>query len=212
MTCKLPRAARPHLLLLALLTGLMPSTALAMTGCVEAAQQAETMLDLPHGLLRAIGTVETGERPFAVDADGTGAILADVADAVAYVRTRLAAGARFVDVGCFQIDLAYHPDAFASLETAFDPLTNAMAAGRFLQALRRRAASWPDAVARYHAAGSPRGLLYAQRVQAAIEGRVLPAAAGGVPTLFGMRVVVPGLPLIEIADARRLRLPVVQVP
>ena len=35
---------------------------------------------------------------------------------------------KVIDVGCFQVDLFYHPYAFTSLEEAFDPDANARAA------------------------------------------------------------------------------------
>ena len=36
-----------------------------------------------------------------------------------------AQGARSIDVGCMQVNLLHHADAFASLEQAFDPVANA---------------------------------------------------------------------------------------
>jgi hypothetical protein len=34
-------------------------------------------------------------------------------------------GVRSIDIGCMQINLVHHPDAFGSLEAGFDPITNA---------------------------------------------------------------------------------------
>ena len=42
---------------------------------------------------------------------------------------------RSIDIGCAQVNLMHHPDAFASLEQAFDPMANADYAARFLKQL-----------------------------------------------------------------------------
>ena len=56
---------------------------------------------------------------------------------MAAVRAMQANGVRSIDVGCGQINLMYHPDAFPNLELAFDPQANAAYAARFLKALSR---------------------------------------------------------------------------
>jgi len=55
-----------------------------------------------------------------------------------------------IDVGCMQVNLYHHPDAFDSLESAFDPVTNATYAARFLKSLRGAQGSWAYAVGQYH--------------------------------------------------------------
>ena len=54
---------------------------------------------------------------------------------------------QMIDVGCFQVDLYYHPLAFSSLEAAFDPEANAHAAARILTRSRSAGASWETAIA-----------------------------------------------------------------
>ena len=49
-----------------------------------------------------------------------------------------------------QVNLRYHPNAFASLEDAFDPLTNVGYAANFLSRLRDRIGDWPKAIGSYH--------------------------------------------------------------
>src|ERR1700752_672095 len=103
--------------------------------CDRAAAQAEHIWNLPPGLLAAIGTVESGRIdpsgldrhawPWSINADGAGYFAASKPEAISLVRTLQARGARYIDVGCFQVHLFYHPDAFASLEQAFDPDANA---------------------------------------------------------------------------------------
>ncbi|MDD2876137.1 MAG: transglycosylase SLT domain-containing protein [Acidiphilium sp.] len=144
--------------------------------CAQAARTASAQSGVPAGLLRAIGSVEsgltnapTGARtawPYAVDADGAGHWFATAREATDFVRWALKSGMHAVDVGCFQIDLQDHPDAFESLEQAFDPAANAAFAAGFLIRLHTRLGSWAAAAAAYHSATPARGAPYAQRVMA----------------------------------------------
>ena len=88
--------------------------------------------------------------PWTIDADGQGAFFATKAEAIAAVRSLQAAGIHSIDVGCLQVNLQDHPHAFPSLQTAFDPATNARYAARFLARLFSRFHNWPAAVAAYH--------------------------------------------------------------
>ena len=88
--------------------------------------------------------------PWTIDADGQGAFFATKAEAIAAVRTLQAAGVHSIDVGCLQVNLQDHPHAFATLQAAFDPASNALYAARFLARLFDRLHTWPAAVAAYH--------------------------------------------------------------
>ena len=192
-----------------------PQASGAESPCVRAAGLVERELGLPGGLLRSIGAVETGNRPWSVDSDGTGSDFASASDAVAFVR-RGSSVARFVDVGCFQVDLAFHPAAFRTLEEAFDPVANARAAGEYLLSLRRNTSSWNDAVARYHSGQIDRGGAYAARVYASLGGASAAASDDGGGLVWGMRVVVPSSAITSVGwqrrDARRSGLPIVCTP
>ncbi len=189
------------------------SSALAAPSCTEAAGIVERQLGLPTGVLRSIGQVETGNQPWSVDSDGVGERFASAEDAITHVR-REAASVRFVDVGCFQVDLAYHPDAFRNLDEAFDPLSNASAAGRYLLALRRSAGSWPEAVARYHSADPGRGGSYSAQVYKALDGRI---GSGWTDAIVaaGVHVIVPDAFAVSARAGHADRfaaLPTVQTP
>jgi hypothetical protein len=145
--------------------------------CDRAATRAEADWHLPTGLLAAIGVVESGRTglgsklpvawPWAVNAAGRGLYLSSKDAAVATVRAFQAAGLQVIDVGCFQVDLFYHPDAFATLDSAFDPEANAQAAASILARSRLSGSSWQTAVALYHSASSALGGRYLRLVQAA---------------------------------------------
>jgi hypothetical protein len=88
--------------------------------------------------------------PWAIDADGVGQFFATKAQAVDAVAALQAQGVHSIDVGCMQINLMHHPDAFTSLDQAFDPYANAAFAARFLNVLYNRTGSWPKSIAAYH--------------------------------------------------------------
>ena len=111
--------------------------------CIGAARAAAEATGLPAQTLVTLALAETGRRgpdgpvpwPWTVNAAGEGRWFDTREEALAFVRAKQAAGVRSIDVGCFQINLVWHGDAFASLEEAFDPTANAAYAARFLKRL-----------------------------------------------------------------------------
>ncbi|HEX4260654.1 MAG TPA: transglycosylase SLT domain-containing protein [Acetobacteraceae bacterium] len=185
------------MLALALLS-LAPSLAVAATppvtgACAAAIATADRGSPVPLPLMRAIGIVETGRPdpgtrtiepwPWSVNVGGEGRFYDSKADAIAAVRALQASGVSSIDVGCMQVNLFYHPHAFASLDAAFDPLANARYAARFLAALYRQDGTWPAAAAAYHSQTPALGAAYAERVLAAWPGSGYAAPLGaGRPT------------------------------
>ncbi len=167
----------PLLCLLARPAGAMVSMDLAQ-GCRSAIATAEHAAQLPPGLLGAIAQVESGRRdpasgeiapwPWTADVEGTGYFYESKAEAVAAVRRFQAEGIRSIDVGCMQVNLQQHPDAFPSLEAAFDPATNAAYAARFLRELQEQTGDWQKAAGMYHSATPTLGTEYARKVMAAL--------------------------------------------
>ena len=142
--------------------------------CVGAASKAEEAFSLPGGLLRAISNVETGRQtraglvpwPWTVRAGGEGLYFPDKASAIAWVEAARAEGVASIDVGCMQINLFYHPHAFATLDAAFDPVRNAAYAARFLQALHGRSGGdWTPAIGFYHSQTASLAGPYRDRVE-----------------------------------------------
>ncbi len=66
------------------------------------------------------------------------------------MRSLQAQGVRSIDVGCMQINLRHHPNAFADLEEAFDPVSNARYAARFLKDLQATRGDWMRSASHYH--------------------------------------------------------------
>jgi soluble lytic murein transglycosylase-like protein len=159
----------------------------AATACRDQASGVERALGLPPGLLLAVGRVESGRGdpvshdvlpwPWSVNDEGEDHVFGSSFDAIAYVVAARARGSRSIDVGCFQVNLQYHPDAFANLTEAFDPATNARAAGDFLAELHGRTNSWESAVELYHSATPWRGIAYRDLVLARwAEARLVPGS------------------------------------
>jgi hypothetical protein len=144
------------------------------TLCGDAIAEAEQARDLPPHLLAAIARTESGrwhrERseslawPWTVMAEGEGRFLPSKAAAIETVRALQARGVRNIDVGCMQVNLLYHPDAFDSLDAAFDPAINVAYAADFLTGLRAEARSWTRAVGQYHTREAIRGNGYRAKV------------------------------------------------
>lgn len=201
--------ARLLLLLLPLLVlPLAPAWAVVPPGdpggwCRAAIAAAERGFGIPTGLMAAIGVVESGRRgaggrvdpwPWSIDAEGTGRVFDSKAAAIQAVRALQAAGVRSIDVGCMQVNLLQHPDAFPDLDTAFAPEANATFAARFLRQLYTTAGSWPQAAALYHSATPALAADYRRKVMAAwpVElarggGGVWPANAGlPIPAVGGL--------------------------
>jgi hypothetical protein len=128
--------------------------------CARTAAETEAREGLPPHLLSAIAKVESGrwlaaERsvrawPWTVTAGDQGRFFETMDQAVAAVLALRASGRRNIDVGCMQINLLHHPEAFENLWDAFDPARNVGYAAALLQRLNGEARSWPKAVAYYH--------------------------------------------------------------
>lgn len=143
--------------------------------CETAIAGAETAARLPPRLLGAIADVESGRPdesgtirpwPWTIDAEGRGQFFVTKAEAIAAVLALQASGVRSIDVGCMQVNLMHHPNAFASLDAAFDPATNALYAARFLNSLYGVSGSWVQATAAYHSETPAIGADYQRRVMA----------------------------------------------
>jgi hypothetical protein len=130
--------------------------------CPQAIATAERTQAIPKHLLSAIALAESGRKhptldkrmpwPWTVMAEGQGRYLATKQAAIEEVRQLQARGIANIDVGCMQVNLYYHPDAFLSLEQAFDPVANVAYAGRFLRSLFADSGAWDEAAGRYHSA------------------------------------------------------------
>ncbi|MDP2125276.1 MAG: hypothetical protein Q8J92_12920 [Parvibaculum sp.] len=142
--------------------------------CERATLHHETANAFPRALLTAVSLAESGRFdaktrqsrawPWTINAEGRGYYFKTKEEAVRATQRLLDSGMRSIDIGCMQINLRYHPDAFASLEDGFDPMINVAYSADFLKRLRAQTGSWPKAVAHYHSQTTARGGPYFARV------------------------------------------------
>ena len=141
--------------------------------CDAAVVAARTKI-VPEMLLPAIARVESGRLdpvtgrvrpwPWTINVDGTGSFFDSKQDAIAAVQALQAKGKTSIDVGCMQVNLFFHPDAFPTLDDAFDPAANAAYAVRFLTGLFGQTRDWSLAAAYYHSQTQEFGEDYQRRV------------------------------------------------
>lgn len=125
--------------------------------CRKAIVDAALREGVPVPLALAVGRVESGRSlngetvpwSLAIGTGGSGAFPASIADAVSTTRRLLARGV-LPDVGCMQISLRYHAEAFPDLSLAFDPVANADYGVRYLRQLFEKYGRWGQATAHYN--------------------------------------------------------------
>ena len=117
------------------------------TVCAEQAAARERAERIPPGLVHALALAESGRWsasdkstrpwPWTVTSGRDSFYLPSKDAAIAKVEALQASGRTNIDVGCMQINLHYHPDAFANLDEAFDPDTNVGLRDEVLEAVAR---------------------------------------------------------------------------
>ena len=182
--------------------------------CTAGLAAAEVRHDTAPGLAAAIAKAESGRPvpplpgvqpwPWAVNADRAAMYFESKPAAVAWTRLALARGVRQIDVGCMQINLQSHPNAFHTLDEAFDPAANTDYGTRFLRQLRDDAGgNWYEAVGYYHSRTPELASDYRARVAAIAAGRIPPVSLG-VPLY--VRAIQQGTLRISLAGGGVLRI------
>lgn len=182
--------------------------------CTAGLRAAEAQHGTAPGLVTAIAKAESGRPipplpglqpwPWAINADGAAMYFQGKAAAVTWTRLALARGVRQVDVGCMQINLQSHPNAFRDLDEAFDPGANTGYGASFLRRLAdETGGNWYEAVGYYHSRTPILASDYRARVAAIAAGRMPPPSLG-VPLY--MRAIRQGTLRIALAGGGVLRI------
>ena len=133
-------------------TGADASESHACERQMAAAAQAS---QIPLNVLYAVGMTETGAKagfnPYDMNVDGRSMHPRSLTEALMIFNSELSGGAKFIDVGCMQINYQWHSKNFRSVTDMFDPSNNVRYAAAFLKKLREGEGSWTLAVARYNA-------------------------------------------------------------
>ena len=130
--------------------------------CEREMARAARNSGVPLNVLYSVGLTETGHRgelgPYDMNVDGREVHSDTLPAAMARFAAARAKGAKFIDVGCMQINVRFHGQRFISVAQMFDPALNVGYAASFLKTLRAQEGNWTVAVARYNAGpGKSRG-------------------------------------------------------
>lgn len=126
--------------------------------CLHEIMEAQARYNIPDNLLLAIGLQEAGRRldgvdtvwPWTANALGQGAFLPNRNTLKSWVLAKQSEGIQSIDVGCMQVNLRWHGEAFRSLDHAMEPRANVDYAARFLLSLKQATGDWWEAAGRYH--------------------------------------------------------------
>ncbi len=159
--------------------------------CFNQTSVQEQTSGIPDDILTAISLVESGRWdehrqarvawPWTVNNGSVGKFFPSKAAAIAHVRDLKAQGETNIDVGCMQINLRYHGDAFPTLDKAFEPKSNVAYAVDFLTRLQAETGSWTRAVTRYHSATPVYAERYLKKFRVAWRDAQEQAAERGLP-------------------------------
>jgi hypothetical protein len=147
--------------------------------CLDAIAQQEAQYGMPAGLLKAIARVESSGSPYGdaakpwpwtLNVGGAGHYYPTKEAALTALETYKAESDVNIDVGCMQISLRHHPNAFPDLATALDPAANVAYGALFLVALHDKSGDWMIASGDYHSTTPGFGDTYRGLVQVAMTG------------------------------------------
>ena len=143
--------------------------------CTQYFPREEQRNAIPAHLLAAIASTESGRWhtglgmalpwPWTINVEGKGYYFSSKAEAIARVAALQRSGIRSIDVGCMQVNLKHHPDAFASLDDAFEPSHNVAYGAKFLRANYDDLGDWVKATAAYHSRTPIYGREYLSQIE-----------------------------------------------
>ena len=148
--------------------------------CIDAANKFEKKYQIQEHLLTTITNVETGRWnearkhslpwPWTVTTSSKGQYFETKVEAMREVERLQANGVKSIDVGCMQINLSYHGEAFENLEDAFDPEKNVEYGAKFLKRLYdTKGNNWFEASKFYHSSLPEKGEYYKKKILAMYE-------------------------------------------
>jgi hypothetical protein len=142
--------------------------------CTRYLPRFERQYGIPTHLLTAIASTESGRYheglglrlpwPWTINAEGKGYYFDTKQQAVAAAQKLRKQGVKSMDVGCMQVNIMHHANAFANMDDAFEPQKNVAYAASFLRNLYEEDKSWKNAAAGYHSKTPTLGRNYAGRV------------------------------------------------
>lgn len=148
--------------------------------CLDATTKFEKEYEIKEHLLSTISNIESGKWdaklnrrttwPWTINVRGKGMHFDSKEQAIAKVKELQAKGIKSIDIGCMQINMVYHKNAFESLEDAFDPYKNVEYGAKFLKNLHSKTKDdWMKAATNYHSKRPAKAKAYERKINATYE-------------------------------------------
>lgn len=129
--------------------------------CAKYFRYFEKKYNIPSDTLHSISLHESGKHhsekkmkmvwPWTANVEGKGYHFDNKQEAINFIGQQYMLG-KSIDVGCMQINLRYHPDAFKTVGHALNPKHNVGYAAKFLREKYNQTGDWHKAIALYHSA------------------------------------------------------------
>jgi hypothetical protein len=124
------------------------------TQCRTHIENAEKKHDIPHKLLEAVATAESGISPWVVNYQGRARFFSSKEEAAKHIRDLHKKGIKNINIGCMQLHAPSHLKRFSSLEDMLEPENNIAYAAKLLGQLKRKHGSIEKAIKYYHSTSS----------------------------------------------------------
>ena len=135
----------------------------------------EQQIDIPKGLLKAIGLTESGRYinkskfviwPWTINTNKKSLFFDTKKQMVKFLMHEIKNGNFDIDVGCMQINLKWHGKYFKKISDSVDPKINISYATSFLYKLKSDFKTWNEAIKRYHSSKPSKNIRYHKKVLA----------------------------------------------
>ena len=135
----------------------------------------EQQIDIPRGLLKAIGLTESGRYinkskfviwPWTINTNKKSLFFDTKKQMLKFLMHETKNGNFNLDVGCMQINLKWHGKYFKKISDSVDPKINISYATSFLYKLKSDFKTWNEAIKRYHSSKPSKNIRYHKKVLA----------------------------------------------
>ena len=135
----------------------------------EAARKTGVLPEIIWAVAMKESSFGNGPWPWTINIRGKGYYFPDKATALHFLQSFDTKALAHVDVGCMQLNIGFHGNAFSSVSQMMDPRLNIIYGAYFLKELYHEQGKWAKAVANYHSRKWPRGGKYANGVARLIK-------------------------------------------
>ncbi len=158
--------------LIVLLSG-SPSLANATNVCDKSIELAARSTTVPIDILYKIARLESGRYvdgqfvswPWSLNNAGESYFLDNFEESLEALVSLRDSGETNVDIGCMQLNLRWHGNAFDELSAMLSPLGNVAYASSYLEKLFAETGSWEQAIKYYHSRNSKFNEVYFSKFQ-----------------------------------------------